>query len=151
MMSAHVVRSRHNLAASTVYLMRAGGMQAFQTLLLPALRGNEIQAANHTPVAELLPSKYCGVVPVTCRVNEMKGDPAMDMATYASLDESETRFDGAVARDHLARRLAMSISRMEDAPPQTRAAFEQWRVERSRFIRTHPRGSYLLEAPRWWD
>ncbi|MBK8686895.1 MAG: hypothetical protein IPN24_00140 [Betaproteobacteria bacterium] len=54
MVSAHIDRGRHNLAASTIYLMRASGMSAFQTLLLPQLRGDEIRALNHCTLVELI-------------------------------------------------------------------------------------------------
>lgn len=63
MVSAHVDRGRHNLAASTIYLMRASGMSAFQTLLLPQLRGEEIRALNHRPLDELIACPPLDVAP----------------------------------------------------------------------------------------
>ena len=47
MVSAHVVRGRRNLAVYTISLMRLIGMNAFQTLLLPACSGEEIKRLNH--------------------------------------------------------------------------------------------------------
>ena len=53
MVSRHVVRGRSNLAAHTVGLMRAVGMRAFQTPLLPELDGEAIKALNHLPMDRL--------------------------------------------------------------------------------------------------
>ena len=47
MVSRHVDRGRSNLAAHTIALMRAIGIRAFQTTLLPALERNEIKRLNH--------------------------------------------------------------------------------------------------------
>lgn len=49
MVSSHVDRGRRNLAAQTIRLMRAIGMDAFQTVLLPGMRPEEIKALNHAP------------------------------------------------------------------------------------------------------
>lgn len=54
MISPHVARGRSNLAASAVYLMRAIGMSAFQTSLLPKLSPDLVQQLNQCPVADLL-------------------------------------------------------------------------------------------------
>ena len=53
MVSSHVARGRHNLAACTIALMREVGMKAFQTVLLPALPGSEIKLLNHSTLEEL--------------------------------------------------------------------------------------------------
>ena len=53
MVSPHVVRGRRNLAASTVMVMRAIGMSAHQTVLLPHLPPGTVQALNHSPAALL--------------------------------------------------------------------------------------------------
>ncbi len=46
MVSAHVVRGRRNLASNMIYVMRALGMRAFQTTLLPHLAAAEVQRLN---------------------------------------------------------------------------------------------------------
>jgi hypothetical protein len=62
----------------------------------------------HAPRSGLFaPSKYCAFVPVQEAAATSRPVIAMDMETYASLDESESRFDGNVARRHLCGRLAM--------------------------------------------
>ena len=48
------VYGRSNLAASAVYLMRAVGMSAFQTSLLPTHSPQHIAALNQKPFDELL-------------------------------------------------------------------------------------------------
>jgi hypothetical protein len=53
MVSRHVVRGRSNLAAHTVGLMRAVGIRAFQTPLLPGLDGEAIKTLNHLPMDRL--------------------------------------------------------------------------------------------------
>src|SRR5262245_26961861 len=47
MVSPHVTRGRRNLAAGTVGVMRALGMRAFQTTLLPHLAAAEVKRLNH--------------------------------------------------------------------------------------------------------
>ena len=53
MVSPHVVRGRRNLAASMVNVMRALGMNAFQTVLFPHLSGPAVQALNQTDYGTL--------------------------------------------------------------------------------------------------
>ena len=47
MVSPHVARGRYNLAASTIFLMRYIGMNAFQTVLFPQFSPSEIKQLNH--------------------------------------------------------------------------------------------------------
>lgn len=47
MVSRHVDRGRRNLAAHTVGVLRALGLRAFQTILLPGCDGTEISRLNH--------------------------------------------------------------------------------------------------------
>ena len=54
MVSRHVVRGRSNLAAHTVGLMRAIGIRAFQTPLLPNIDADDIKRLNHLPIDRLL-------------------------------------------------------------------------------------------------
>ena len=53
MVSRHVVRGRSNLAAHTVGLMRAIGIRAFQTPLLPNIDADDIKRLNHLPIDRL--------------------------------------------------------------------------------------------------
>lgn len=226
MVSAHVDRGRHNLAASAVYLMRAIGMNAFQTVLLPQLHGEDVKALNHRSVQDLLanppvtivpevdralsvarsfahdgghrihfagnlfevmlnvrrwndeistnagqllwgrrtvtyfvhdrvgglfaPSKYCAFVPVTTNRVSAATHFEMDLATYVRLDETESRFDGAIARNHLQMHLAMSVVRVEDADPAEIESFWAWHATRQPHLRLHPKGPRLIQAPAWW-
>jgi hypothetical protein len=226
MVSAHVDRGRHNLAASAVYLMRAVGMNAFQTLLLPQVSGEKIRELNHLSVDALLarppidvapeiaralsvaqrfasagrhvihfagnlfevmlnvrrwndevgsgtgrglwgrrtvtffvhdhasgqfaPSKYCAFTRVVSRPVSQSEHLGMDMKTYAMLDESETRFDGAVARNHMERRLGMNVVRLEGANSADIDAFRAWHAIRQPQVRLHPKGPYLIQPPSWW-
>lgn len=47
MISPHVIRGRHNLAANTILLMRQIGMQAFQTTLFPYMSPADVKTFNH--------------------------------------------------------------------------------------------------------
>jgi hypothetical protein len=57
MVSSHVARGRHNLAANAIFLMRRIGMRAFQTVLFPTIAPSEIKQLNHMPVEHLWQSK----------------------------------------------------------------------------------------------
>ena len=74
----------------------------------------------------------------------------MDMGTYALLDESETRFDGTIARDHLQRRLGMSVLRVDGAAQADVEAFWEWHATRQQHLRLHSNGPHLIQAPNWW-
>jgi hypothetical protein len=53
MVSRHVDRGRSNLCAHTIGLMRAIGLRAFQTPLLPAIESSEIKRLNHLEISRL--------------------------------------------------------------------------------------------------
>ena len=53
MVSRHVDRGRSSLAAHTIGLMRAIGIRAFQTMLLPGIDDTEIKRLNHLPMLQL--------------------------------------------------------------------------------------------------
>lgn len=62
------------------------------------------------------PSKICAYLVIQ---PEMKGGTIATQMTvdfYVTLDESETRFDGNIARNHLELHLALETLRSEDAP-----------------------------------
>lgn len=221
MVSSHVVRGRSNLAASAVYLMRAIGMSAFQTVLLPRLGPDAILTLNQKPLEVLLsgtdvdagpeidralsisenvaigednprihfaanlfevmlnarawnagvetidggrhwgqrtvtffvydsqtgdfaPSKFCAFMPVRFGAVTMPSDLAMDLATYASLDETQTRFDGSLAWRHLVHRLGMEAVPIAQAGPEIVERFQAWYRRFKARISLHPRGPILL-------
>jgi len=194
MMSAHVARGRANLAATAVHLMRAVGMSAFQTVLLPSLEGSNIHALNaqplevflagrvidaaseieraievsapiarahdghnihfaanvfevmlnvrasnagirrkdacqfwgcrtvtffaHDPLSQAFaPSKFCAFVPIHLRATVVPSALTMNLSTYATLGESETRFDGHIAQQHLTK--SLSVNRYTVVPSRT--------------------------------
>lgn len=53
MVSRHVDRGRSNLCAHTIGLMRAIGLRAFQTPLLPSVESSEIKRLNHLDTVQL--------------------------------------------------------------------------------------------------
>lgn len=221
MMTAHVTRGRGNLAATAVYLMRAVGMSAFQTVLLPGLEGPSIHALNMRPLEELLaskeidvtpeidraidvsepvtrapdghsihfaanmlevmlnvrawntgilrsdtvrlwgcrtvtffvydpqsqafaPSKFCAFVPIHLRATVAPIGLTMTLATYATLSESEARFDGNVAQQHLTKRLGMRAVTIAQADSVVADQFRAWHRRIGRAIAVHRRGPVLL-------
>lgn len=230
MMSSHIDRGRHNLAASSIHVMRHLGMQAFQTVLFPTLPGESIKELNHQSVYQLgcnvplpilaeidravaisetianfcghsihfvgnyfevmlnirqwndqmetdagvqlwgkrtvvffvfdpatmnfAPSKYCAFVPAngTPNLNTIpKIETAMTMEIYSTLDESETRFDGNIARRHLVGRLSMKESPIIDCENDIQSAFCRWIEKYRHAIRVHPRGAVIISALPWWN
>lgn len=230
MVSSHVTRGRHNLAAASIFMLREIGINAFQTLLFPMKPAEEIKALNHRTVPQLLadetlsaqpeleraivvsspidslnehriffasnvlevmlnlrewnvelqtaegkaqwgkrtvtffvfdpntgqfaPSKYCAFIPV--RISDASGatkDPLplmMDTHTYAALDETETRFDGAIARRHLCHQLSFKEQSIDSVSTEIRKAFDNWASTHSQSIRIHPRGAVILRPALWW-
>jgi hypothetical protein len=100
------------------------------------------------------PSKYCAYVPINFAESTdddaRRSLPKMDTRTYAALDESETRFDGAVARKHLCRRLSFNEQPIESISADIRNAFDNWVRVHSHSIRIHPRGAVILRPADWW-
>lgn len=226
MVSTHVVRGRSNLAAATIYLMRAIGMSAFQTSLLPELAPKAVHVLNQRALSVLLadtslgtereiqralsvsetftkaqghrihfaanlfevmlnarawntaasttdggqawgrrvvtffvydrqgkafaPSKFCAFVPIHLGQAVSASTISMDLETYASLDELETRFDGNVAQRHLTIQLSMQPVPIDEAPPEVTSSFRTWHKRFAERITLHPRGPILLLAPPWW-
>jgi hypothetical protein len=230
MVSSHVTRGRHNLAASSIFLLRHIGIEAFQTMLLPQKPADAIKTLNHLPFQDLVshsslsvtgeieraiavstpiaglrshriffasnvlevmlnlhqwnaevktesgrsrwgkrtvtyfvfdprthrfaPSKYCAFLPVRHRLGQ--GNPAsnippmMDVSTYAELDESEARFDGAIARRHMCQRLCFSEEKLANSSPEIIKAFDHWRRDHADSIALHPRGPIVLTPAAWW-
>ena len=59
MVSSHVTRGRHNLAASSIFLLRHIGIEAFQTMLLPQKPADAIKTLNHLPFQQLVSDPVC--------------------------------------------------------------------------------------------
>lgn len=53
MMSRHIAPGRRNLGAQMIGVLRALGMRAFQTVLLPATNGERIMELNHAPATRV--------------------------------------------------------------------------------------------------
>ena len=94
------------------------------------------------------PSKFCAFVPAPGR-DGAASPPTMTLAVYASLGERDPRFDGHVARRHLARRLAFEHLALDGSSHVE--AFSRWHA-------THVEGISLrspvtlLVPPRWhWN
>jgi len=230
MMSSHIDRGRHNLAASSIQVMRHLGMHAFQTVLFPTIPGESIKELKHQPLNQLgrdvplptlaeidravvisetiskfcehsihfvgnyfevmlnvrqwndqmateagtqlwakrtvvyfvfdpvamnfAPSKYCAFMPANGvpGVNTTsKIETAMSMEIYSALDESETRFDGNIAKKHLVERLSMKAAPIFDCDKNIQNAFSRWIEKFRHAIRVHPRGAVIISALPWWN
>jgi hypothetical protein len=102
---------------------------------------------------QFAPSKYCAFVPIHIRESSgvTEGNSLMmDTRTYAALDETETRFDGAIARKHLCRRLSFYEQPLESVSTEIKKAFDIWAGTHSKSIRIHPRGAAILRPADWW-
>lgn len=109
---------------------------------------------------QFAPSKFCAFLRLpegmsqADRVREEAGGwstrsmlgMGMSVPFYVTLDENESRFDGAVARHHLEERLAMRRCFSEDVPRVARH-FEQWIQKWDGCLRVHPRGPIFLLPP----
>lgn len=100
------------------------------------------------------PSKFCGFVPSTALNHDFaRGDSGqqrvdlMEIAAYAELDESESRFDGHLAKNHLVQRLGFREVEIPAMNESVRAAFRDWVAACRGAIRVHRRGARLLLAP----
>jgi len=91
------------------------------------------------------PSKFCAFVPVSVGVPASRW---MTLDTYATLDESEPRFDGHRARTHLEKRLGMVLV-PRGIKAELDARFDQWLAGVGAAITVNPRGAVYLVPPRW--
>jgi hypothetical protein len=101
------------------------------------------------------PSKFCAYVPVA---DGMAGGvdreraairPAMTLELYATLDATERSFDGARAREHLTRRLAMVPKPLREVP-ELAERFALWRERHGEAVTVHPAGPVILFPPAWF-
>lgn len=95
------------------------------------------------------PSKFCAFVPIDPMRSSQAPTVSMDMRLYASLDESETRFDGNVARQHLIRRLSMIEEPIAGRTGALARAFARWHEGISSTITLHPQGPTVLMPARY--
>ena len=110
------------------------------------------------------PSKFCAFLRVSenpFRVEQVREEAgryaasaiwgmAMSVPFYVSLDESETRFDGAIARRHLTERLAMRLCGTEEAPGVSEY-FWRWQENLDSCVRVHPEGPQFILPPDFQD
>ena len=87
------------------------------------------------------PSKYCAFMAIEGGKRAPVTGP-MRMELYSQLDESETRFDGHIARRHLERRLAMGAapSQIDDLDK----VFSRWIDDHLDKVTVHPMGPVFL-------
>jgi hypothetical protein len=102
------------------------------------------------------PCKFCAYVPVA---GVMGGGvdggragirPAMTVELYATLDATERSFDGARAREHLTRRLAMVPKGLGEVP-KLAERFAMWLKRYGEAVAVHPAGPVVLFPPAWFD
>jgi hypothetical protein len=76
---------------------------------------------------EFAPSKFCAFLPAppAGSQNPTAVPWRMGLNTYAALDESESRFDGHLAHNHLTRRLGMVTRKLEESTVIAQA-FHRW-------------------------
>ena len=103
---------------------------------------------------QFAPSKFCGFISSGMLGQGLQGEVScspgvelMGVSDYAALDESESRFDGHLARNHLVRRLGFKEIREFDASDVLRKAFARWLADCDGSIRVHKKGATLLLAP----
>jgi len=104
--------------------------------------------------SQFAPSKFCGFISsamlglgIQSEDSRDFGMDLMGVRDYASLDESESRFDGHLARNHLVNRLGFREVKAADADDALRSAFSRWCALCENSIRVHKKGATLLLAP----
>jgi len=73
----------------------------------------------------------------------------MNLQTYCKLDESDRRFDGNRARNHLTSNLGMNLETAEQSP-EIGSAFNSWVSRQASTITVHPSGAKFLVPPVWY-
>jgi hypothetical protein len=94
---------------------------------------------------EFAPSKFCAYLPIRTAPEPTLASPSshMTLEVYAALDESESRFDGHIARNHLTRHLGM-VSCVPESSPKITDRFQQWMERVSDFLVIPSRGPVFL-------
>lgn len=103
---------------------------------------------------EFAPSKFCAYVAIPERhvfdaQAFLKTRAEMTIAFYATLDQSDHRFDGQRARKHLSQHLAMTPVSFEEAE-ELRPLFDVWLSHHQKTITVHPQGAVFLIPPKWF-
>lgn len=220
MVSSHVAPGRRAIAAAFTRHMRAQGMSAFQSSLLPFTSPHDVRTMNQATPGELsarrlpirdelarvfdiieprgdadrhrihfagdvtdvianlwsfndtleshglrawkrrrvqffvvdpatglfAPSKFCAFVPAP-RDGRTPGPPTMTFDIYAALGERDPRFDGNIARRHLARRLAFETTPLDEST--FASTFARWHVGARADALELRSPVTLLVPPRW--
>lgn len=98
------------------------------------------------------PSKFCAFRPIPMDAKEAASVLAanMTMDLYASLDESDPRFDGNRAWRHLHEHLGMTVHELnEDA--DLAQAFDRWIQSMGDAIQLNGKGAKILVPPVWFQ
>ncbi len=97
------------------------------------------------------PSKYCAYINAipTSSPTFITNHQLMSLPLYASLDESEPKFDGNLAHTHLTKQLNMTLT-IPETTPAIATHFDHWLATQTNHIRVHPSGPMLLVAPIWF-
>ena len=104
------------------------------------------------PISKLFaPSKFCAyVMPAFTRVNTTADcSGQMNLPTYCNLDESDRRFDGHRARNHLRSNLGMLMMSLQENP-EISDAFNAWLAKHQSLITIHPSGPKFIVPPDWY-
>jgi hypothetical protein len=105
----------------------------------------------HNPrTGEFAPAKFCAFVPLGPNPSPASPMASMTLGNYSALDESETRFDGHVAKRHLTSRLSMREEPLDGSACGIAERFSDWHREFASRITLHPRGPIVLLPPAWW-
>jgi hypothetical protein len=97
------------------------------------------------------PCKFCAFLDTSLGTHTAANAArfVMTVNLYATLDESERRFDGNRAQTHLAKNLGMKIVEPADSPA-IQDYFTAWLEQNAAFIAVHPRGPRFLVPPTWF-
>lgn len=96
------------------------------------------------------PSKFCAYSALTNNRDEkVQAISEMTIRLYATLDGTDSRFDGTRARMHLTDNLAMIHYSTEDAQ-RILPLFDKWLKRNSNSITVHPAGPVFLFPPIWF-
>lgn len=104
------------------------------------------------PVSKLFaPSKYCAyVIPVQLSpIDSESSTGLMNMSSYCLLDETDRRFDGNRARNHLTTNLGMKLVTPIEKP-SIALAFDAWLSMHDASTRVHSSGAKFLVPPEWY-
>ncbi len=104
---------------------------------------------------QFAPAKFCAFLPLANDSGQSEqpvrspgrvSRAVMTVELYATLDGSDTRFDGHRAQSHLTRHLAMTPAAVANGPP----GFRTWADRHQAHIQLHPAGAQILLPPPWF-